>query len=214
MGISDFPQWSDLADIAIGQHPSTKDDLLWRDEWQSLDLSERLLQLRRDDLTAVPSEVWLSGRDIAPGRRRQALDWLKAALNDLGEHARRYNIPLIYEPLNRYETNLINTEAAGAALMESLQTDNVRLLADLFHMNIEETSIASGVKDGGRWIGHVHFVDSNRRPAGCGHLDYEPILAALREIQYEGYLSAEALPWPDPVAAAKQTIDAYRQLVG
>ena len=139
---------------------------------------------------------------------------MKAALNDLGEHARRYNIPLIYEPLNRYETNLINTEAAGASLMESLQTDNVRLLADLFHMNIEETSIASGVKDGGRWIGHVHFVDSNRRPAGCGHLDYEPILAALREIQYEGYLSAEALPWPDPVAAAKQTIDAYRQLVG
>jgi len=146
--------------------------------------------------------------------KEQALDWLKAALNDLGEHARRYNIPLIYEPLNRYETNLINTEAAGASLMESLQTDNVRLLADLFHMNIEETSIASGVKDGGRWIGHVHFVDSNRRPAGCGHLDYEPILAALREIQYEGYLSAEALPWPDPVAAAKQTIDAYRQLVG
>ena len=143
--------------------------------------------------------------------KEQALDWLKAALNDLGEHARRYNIPLIYEPLNRYETNLINTEAAGASLMESLQTDNVRLLADLFHMNIEETSIASGVKDGGRWIGHVHFVDSNRRPAGCGHLDYEPIIAALREIHYEGYLSAEALPWPDSVAAAKLTIEAYRQ---
>lgn len=146
--------------------------------------------------------------------KEQALDWLKVALNDLGEHARRYNTPLIYEPLNRYETNLINTEAAGAALMESLQTDNVRLLADLFHMNIEEIDIASGLKDGGKWIGHVHFVDSNRRPAGCGHINFAPIMTALHAINYEGYLSAEALPWPDSLTAAKQTIAEYQRLVG
>ncbi len=146
--------------------------------------------------------------------REQALDWLRQSLNDLGEHARRYSIPLIYEPLNRYETNLVNTEAAGAALMESLQTDNVRLLADLFHMNIEEIDIASGLKDGGRWIGHVHFVDSNRRPAGCGHMNYAPIVAALHSIHYAGYLSAEALPWPDSLTAAKQTIAEYRRLIG
>ena len=146
--------------------------------------------------------------------KEQALDWLKDALNDLGEQARRHNVPLIYEPLNRYETNLVNTEAAGVTLMESLQTDNVRLLADLFHMNIEETDIAAGVRDGGRWIGHVHFVDSNRRPAGCGHMDYAPVMTALRGIGYQGYLSAEALPWPDSRAAAEQTIAKYRQLVG
>jgi len=146
--------------------------------------------------------------------KEQALDWLKAALNDLGEYARRLNVLLIYEPLNRYETNLVTTQAAGVSLMESLQTDNVRLLADLFHMNIEEIDIASGLKDGGRWIGHVHFVDSNRRPAGCGHMNYTPIIAALRAINYQGYLSAEALPWPDSLAAAKQTIAEYRRLVG
>ena len=146
--------------------------------------------------------------------KEQALDWLKAALNDLGEHARRHNVPLIYEPLNRYETNLINTEAAGASLMESLATDNVRLLADLFHMNIEEIDIASGLKDGGKWIGHVHFVDTNRRPAGCGHMNYAPIIAALHAINYQGYLSAEALPWPDSIGAAKQTMAEYRRLVG
>jgi len=146
--------------------------------------------------------------------KEQALDWLKAALNELGEQARRYNVPLLYEPLNRYETNLINTEAAGASLMESLDTDNVRLLADLFHMNIEETDIASGLRAGGKWIGHVHFVDSNRRPAGCGHMNYAPIIAALHEINYQGYLSAEALPWPDSLAAAQQTIAEYRRWVG
>ena len=155
-----------------------------------------------------------AGGSDAGVTKEQALDWLKAALNTLGEHARPYGIPLIYEPLNRYETNLITTEAAGVELMESLQTDNVRLLADLFHMNIEETDIASGIKDGGRWIGHVHFVDSNRRPAGCGHMNYAPIIAALNAIGYQGHLSAEALPWPDSLAAAKQTIAKYRELVG
>jgi sugar phosphate isomerase/epimerase len=142
----------------------------------------------------------------------QAMTWLREALNDLGTHAKRYHIPLIYEPLNRYETNLVNTVAAGVELMESLETDNVRLLADLFHMNIEESDIAAALKTGGRWIGHIHFVDSNRRPAGHGHLNYGPVVAALSAIHYEGYLSSEAFPWPDSFAAAEQTISEYRRL--
>ena len=144
--------------------------------------------------------------------KEQAMDWLREALDDLGEYAQRYNVPLIYEPLNRYETNLVNTVAAGVELMESLITGNVRLLADLFHMNIEESDLAAALKQGGRWIGHVHFVDSNRRPAGFGHMNYAPIVAALMSIPYEGYLSAEALPWPESFAAAQQTIREYRRL--
>ena len=139
----------------------------------------------------------------------QARDWLRAALDDLGDYARRYAVPLIYEPLNRYETNLVNTQTAGVELLESLKTVNVKLLADLFHMNIEEPDVAAALTIGGAHIGHVHFVDSNRRPAGNGHLDFAAIVRALREIKYEGYLSAEALPWPDSVAAAEQTINAF-----
>ena len=142
--------------------------------------------------------------------RDQAIDWLKLALNELGQHALRHHVPLIYEPLNRYETNLVNTQAAGVELMQSLQTENVRLLADLFHMNIEETNLAAAIKAGGKWIGHIHFVDSNRRPAGCGHLNYAPIALALKEIAYNGYLSAEAFAWPDSLTAAEQTIREFR----
>jgi sugar phosphate isomerase/epimerase len=144
----------------------------------------------------------------------QGMAWLRQALNDLGEYARQYHVPLIYEPLNRYETNLVNTVAAGVELMTSLQTDNVRLLADLFHMNIEESNLAEALKSGGKWIGHIHFVDSNRRPAGCGHMEYAPIMTALNQMKYTGYLSAEALAWPDPVSAAQQTIREYRRLLG
>ena len=85
------------------------------------------------------------------------------------------------------------------------------LLADLFHMNIEEIDVAASLRAGGRHIGHVHFVDSNRRPVGCGHLDISPIVLALRAIGYDGYLSAEALPYPDPDQAARRTIDEFRK---
>jgi sugar phosphate isomerase/epimerase len=140
-----------------------------------------------------------------------AFGHLLDALNDLGEHAAQYGVPLWYEPLNRYETNLVNTVADGVALLQSLSTRNVKLLCDLFHMNIEEADVAAALRSGGEHIGHVHFVDSNRRPAGCGHLDFAPIAAALRDIGYQGFLSAEALPYPDPLEAAKTTITAYRK---
>lgn len=141
-----------------------------------------------------------------------ALDLLREALNELGEHAHQYDIPLIYEPLNRYETNLVNTVADGVELMQSLSSDNVKLLADLFHMNIEEANLADALRGGDDHIGHVHFVDSNRRPAGLGHMDFGPIAAAMRDIGYSGYASAEAFPYPDPDAAAEQTIQKFREL--
>lgn len=140
-----------------------------------------------------------------------ALDFLREGLNQLGQYAAKYDTPLIYEPLNRYETNLVCTVADGVALMKSLSTDNVKLLADLFHMQIEEVDLADAIRAGAGYIGHVHFVDSNRRPAGCGHMNYEPIATALKEIGYDRYASAEALPYPDPDAAAVQTIKAFNE---
>ncbi len=120
-------------------------------------------------------------------------------------------MPLLFEPLNRYETNIVNTVEDGVNLLRSVGADNVKLLVDLFHMNIEEADVPAAIRAGAGALGHVHFVDTNRRPAGCGHTDFGPIAAALRDIQYNGYLSAEALPYPDPFAAASQTIQTYRK---
>jgi sugar phosphate isomerase/epimerase len=149
------------------------------------------------------------GGDDGPDRE-SARGYLADAVNELGTIAAQHGVPLIYEPLNRYETNMANTLADGVALLESLGVENVVLLADLFHMNIEEADIAAALRAGGRHIGHVHFVDSNRRPAGCGHLDFRPIAEALRAIGYNRYASAEALPYPDPDSAARRTIEAFR----
>ncbi len=93
-----------------------------------------------------------------------ALGYLSDALEVLGEYAKQYGILLIYEPLNRYETNLANTIEAGMTLLQSLSTRNIVLLADLFHMNIEESDLAAAIHAGDGYIGHLHFVDSNRRP--------------------------------------------------
>jgi sugar phosphate isomerase/epimerase len=149
---------------------------------------------------------WEGGVD-----RAQALAWLGEALAQLGEHAAGRGVPLLYEPLNRYETNLFNRLGDTAAWLHTLPTRNVRILADLFHMNIDEADSAAAIREGGTLIGHVHFADSNRRAIGFGQTQIGPIIAALREIGYGGYLSAEILPLPDPGAAAKQTIDAFRR---
>lgn len=153
----------------------------------------------------------MQGRFSDQVPQQTALGYLNEALRELGPYAARHGVPLIYEPLNRYETNLCVTLAAGVQLLTTAQAENVKLLADLFHMNIEETNVADGIRAGGSHIGHVHFVDSNRRPAGGGHTDYAPIAAALREIQYTGYASAEAFAWPDPDSAARQTLNTFQK---
>lgn len=153
----------------------------------------------------------MQGRSGDEVDQNTATSYLAEALDVLGEHARQYQTRLIYEPLNRYETNMANTVEAGTRFLGRLSTDNVVLLADLFHMNIEEVNLADAIRRGGNHIGHVHFVDSNRRAAGMGHIDFAPIAAALAEIGFQGYASAEALAWPDSDAAARQTISAFRQ---
>lgn len=146
--------------------------------------------------------------------REQALDWLAQGLDHLGSYAETQGVPLIYEPLNRYETGLINRLGDGARFLTGLSNRNVRLLADLFHMNIEETSLPDSIREAGALIGHVHYADSHRGPMGTGHTEVPPVVEALRAIGYRGYVSAEAFPWPTPDAAARQTIESFRAQFG
>ena len=79
-------------------------------------------------------------------------------------------------------------------------------------MNIEERDIPTAIRKAGKHIGHVHFADSNRQAMGYGHTPAVPVMDALFEIQYSGYLSAEIFPLPDPESAARQTITTIRAL--
>ncbi|GAB3925132.1 sugar phosphate isomerase/epimerase family protein [Larkinella terrae] len=163
----------------------------------------------------APAIIGSMQGNVQPGvEREQALEWLADGLNILGKQAGDRGVNLIYEPLNRYETNLINRLEDGVSLLESLDNQHVKLLADLFHMNIEETSLADSIRVAGSAIGHVHFADSNRRPIGFGHTSLSEVAAVLKELDYQGYISAEAFPWPDPDEAAKQTIESFKRYFG
>lgn len=143
--------------------------------------------------------------------RDQALAWLAEGLEELGAHAAQYGTHLLYEPLNRYETNLFNRIVEAKDFLNSLRAQNVLLLCDLFHMSIEEADIATALRLAGDKLGHVHFVDSNRHAPGCGHTDFAPVARTLAEMNYQGYASAEVLPLPDAESAAKQFMTSFRR---
>jgi len=156
----------------------------------------------------------MQGRSEGAVTRERALRWLAEALEQLAPRAHALGVPLLFEPLNRFETNLCNRVSETLEFLAGLRTQNVKLLCDLFHMNIEEANIADALRLAGPKLGHVHFADSNRQAIGFGHTEMAPIAAVLRDIGYAGFVSAEVVPLPDSEAAAAQTMKAYRGLFG
>lgn len=152
----------------------------------------------------------MQGRSEGDLTREQALAFLAEALHDLGDRAARHGQVVLYEPLNRYETNLFTRQADAARFLAEHGIRQVKLLCDLFHMNIEEADIGAALVACGDHVGHVHWADSNRQAIGFGHTAVGPIVAALETIGYDGFLSAEVFPAPTPLAAARQSIEQFR----
>lgn len=104
---------------------------------------------------------------------------LTEALADLGAHAAMLGVELWLEPLNRYEDHMVNTLAQGAELCRASGSPAVKLMADLFHMNIEEADIPASLRAAGPLVAHLHFADSSRLEPGTGHTDFAGALAVL-----------------------------------
>jgi 5-keto-L-gluconate epimerase len=121
-------------------------------------------------------------------------------------------ITLIIEPLNRYETSLYNDTASAKEVIDRIGRPNLKMLIDIFHMNIEEPDIIESILDVRDYISHVHFADSNRWAPGCGHIDFKKIVEALRQIGYDGMICAEILPKPTPDDCLRLTIEYFRKL--
>jgi len=150
---------------------------------------------------------------VQPGvSQAQALDWTAAALAECCAAAALSGVRLALEPINRYETTLINTVAEGLALIERVGADNLGLLFDTFHANIEEPSIAESLLATGGRLFHVHVADSNRWYPGAGHLDFAQIFDVVARIGYEGFVSGEFLPCPEADTAARRAIEHLRSL--
>jgi 5-keto-L-gluconate epimerase len=155
----------------------------------------------------------LRGKLEAGVNEQLCLQWMKACFSKCLAYAAKHCVTIVIEPLNRYETNLINTAKEAVKLIEELSFPNFQLLLDSFHMNIEEVSIEDSIKNFARYIGHVHVADSNRWAPGFGHLDFSKIVAALNESGFVGYLSAEIIPNPSLDVAVRQTLTHLRPMV-
>ncbi|MDQ0285978.1 sugar phosphate isomerase/epimerase [Desulfofundulus luciae] len=149
----------------------------------------------------------IRGKVTAGTPRELAQSWLVAALQECCALAEQQGVNLVLEPINRYETDLINTIAEAIELIRLVGSDNLKILADTFHMNIEEPSIVESIKTAGPYLTHFHIADSNRWAPGYGHLDFPSIISTLKEINYQGAVSAEILPKPDPETCAGATIN-------
>ncbi len=142
----------------------------------------------------------------------QAYAWLIDALQRCSAAAAPHDVRLVLEPINRYETTLINNVEQGLALMQEVGADNFGLLLDTFHMNIEEPVIEDSIRACGDRIFHFHVADSNRWYPGAGHLDFRSVLDALFATGYQGYVSGEFMPLPDADTSAQRGLAYLRRL--
>lgn len=142
---------------------------------------------------------------------RQAKEWMCAGLETCLQVAASAGVRIALEPLNRYETPLVNTARQGLELIEQLGAENLGLLLDTFHMNIEEPSIEESIRMCEGRILHFHVADSNRWYPGAGHLNFRSILQALESTGYSGFVSGEFMAAPDADTAA---LNGIRHLKG
>ena len=135
-------------------------------------------------------------------------------LASLGAHAEQAGAVLLLEPLNRYEDHMVNTVAQAAELVREAGSPGVRILADTYHMNIEEDDPCAALRAAGDLLGAVHVSDSNRHQPGTGHVRFEAIVAALRDIGFDGVLSVECRLRGAPEPAVRECGASLRALVG
>ena len=138
---------------------------------------------------------------------------LVEGLAEVGAHAEQAGAVLLFEPLNRYEDHMVNTVAQAAGLIAATGSPGVRILADTYHMNIEEDDVCGALRSVADVLGAVHLSDSNRHQPGTGHVPFAEIVATLREIGFDGVLSVECRLRGEPAEAVRSCGAYLRGLV-
>lgn len=122
---------------------------------------------------------------------------LRDSMRSLCDYASSKAITLLLEPINRYETSFLNTAEETLTFIGGMKCGILKIMLDMFHMNIEEKDMLGAITKTGAYLGHIHLADSNRRCPGEGHIAFKPIIAHLGRFGYDGYLSGELMPPTD-----------------
>jgi sugar phosphate isomerase/epimerase len=161
-------------------------------------------------IIVAPSAVMKTAPLAKPAKEWK---WATESIREGGEYAASVGVDIALEPWNRYETYFLNRLDQAVEMWHELGLRNGGVMGDTFHMNIEEASIPDALRSAKGLLKHVHLADSNRAVAGRGHTDFRPILQALVDIDYDGYLSFEVMapsgdPMGTPAGAGPESFDA------
>ena len=129
---------------------------------------------------------------VEPAAQKKEFALVVKNLKVLAAYAAKKGVDLCIEPLNRFETDFLNTCDKGLALMKAMGAKNVKLHLDTFHMNIEEKNQAAAIRKAGKLLGHFHACGSDRGTPGNDHIEWKPIVKALKDIGYKGDLVIES----------------------
>ncbi|RED64055.1 sugar phosphate isomerase/epimerase family protein [Cohnella lupini] len=143
----------------------------------------------------VPAAFGIFSKKLPPFGSPRASDEereiLLDSLSKLNESALASGAELLLEPLNRYEDHMINRLEDAASLIREGGFKGVKVMADFFHMQIEEPDISASLRAAGELVTHVHLADSNRLQPGYGHTDFRAGFRTLKEIGFTGYMAVE-----------------------
>jgi D-psicose/D-tagatose/L-ribulose 3-epimerase len=152
------------------------------------------------------------GRADAVEPKEYAKQWKTVVkhLKDIAKHAQQRGITIALEPLNRFETDFINTADQGLKMIADVGSPNLKLHLDTFHMNIEEKNQAKAIRKAGKLLAHLHACGSDRGTPGGDHIDWPEIVKALRSIKYDGDVVIESFTTDVKVIARAAAI--WRQI--
>ncbi len=120
------------------------------------------------------------------------IDNVAYAVDAIGKYAKSLGLLFGIEPVNRYETHLLNTGWQARDLIERIGNDNVFIHLDTYHMNIEEKGVVNGIIDASKYLKYIHLSESDRGTPGCGTCDWDEIFAGLAAVGFEGGMAMES----------------------
>lgn len=148
---------------------------------------------------AATGRLW----DLDGDERAETEATLVAELEDLARYAADQGVTLCIEPLNRFETSLLNTTAQARRVVDAVDHDACTLLLDTFHLNIEERDVPGAIRTADPYVGHIHACGNDRGAPGSGHLPWDRIAVALEEAEYDGPVVIESFtPAVESIATA------------
>jgi D-psicose/D-tagatose/L-ribulose 3-epimerase len=164
-----------------------------------------ILHLRRCIHTAAETGASLLGGPLfapigyLPAHRstRDEWQWAVEAFASLQSDLDDTGLALSIEPVNRSETFFLRTASDAVRLCDAVGNSSIGITIDTFHANIEELSTPSSIRAAGSHVKHIHLSESDRGPLGRGHIQFDQIIRALRDIDYDGYLLIEGFGYDE-----------------